>query len=177
MQRRIANVNISSAGGTASKGSKTYKVTLPTSWVGALGIDGERREVELAFDGEYITLSRLLTAGEFAGRKLEQGHDVRKFWFYDGDSLCTTIYADFTDETLAVENHVDDPVKTAFGCNSRPKWDDFMAFLEDRCIPRERAGLLEYLEAIGIGGYESLDIIGKTAGRMAEDNQWLKIGN
>ena len=42
-------------------------------------------------------------------------------------------------------------------------------------MPRGRDGLREYLEAIGVGGYEPLEIIQKTAGRMAEDNQWLEI--
>ena len=48
-------------------------------------------------------------------------------------------------------------------------------FLEDRCIPRSRAGLREYLEAIGVDKYDPLEIIQKTEGRMSEDNQWLKV--
>ena len=68
-----------------------------------------------------------------------------------------------------------DPVKTAFGNNPHPTWDDFQAFLEERCIPRQRAGLREYLEAIGVAEYDPLQIIQKTKGRMAEDQQWLEV--
>ena len=175
MEKRVAKVNISPAGGTAAKGAKTYKVTLPNSWMSALGIGKGHRELELAFDGEKIILSPSLTGEEFAARKLEQNHDVRLFRFFDGDSLCTTIYADFTDETLAADNYVKDPVKTAFGNNARPTWEDFQMFLEERCMPRQRAGLREYLEAIGVGEYDPLEIIRKTAGRMAEDSQWLEL--
>ena len=32
MEKRTAKVNISAAGGTAAKGSRTCKVTLPTTW-------------------------------------------------------------------------------------------------------------------------------------------------
>lgn len=175
MEKRIAKVNISSAGGTAAKGAKTCKVTLPTSWLDALGISERRREVELAFDGKQIVLSRHLPGEEFAVQKLASGHDVRVLRFLDADKLCTTIYVDFTDETLTAENHVADPVKTAFGNNVLPTWADFQTFLEERCVPRQRAGLREYLEALGVDEYEPIEIIKKTAGRMAEDKQWLMI--
>jgi len=107
--------------------------------------------------------------------KSEQKQDIRRFQYFDEDKLCTTIHADFANKTLIAENHVDDPVVTAFGRNVQPTWEDFKAFLEERCIPRERAGLREYLEVIGVGEYDPLEIILKTNGRMAEDKQWLKV--
>ena len=175
MERRIAKMNISSAGGTAARGSKTCKVTLPTSWVEAMGIEGDRRELELAFDGTAITLSRRLSGPEFAAQQSARGHEVRVLRLYDGDTLCSTIYADFTGQTLAVENQAVPLVKTAFGNNPLPAWEDFQRFLEERCIPRQRAGLREYLEALGLEGYDPLAIIEKTGGRMAEDRQWLTV--
>ena len=175
MEKRMAKINISAAGGTAAKGAKTCKVTLPTTWVDALGINNEHREVKLSFDGEKITLARCLSVQEFVSQKRAQGHNMRRLRFYDGDRLCTTIYADFTDETLIAENHIDDPVKTAFGNNPLPDWTDFQAFLHERCVPKERAGLREYLEALGLDEYEPLAIIQKTGGRMAEDQQWIEM--
>ena len=167
MEKRTAKVNISAAGGTATKGSRTCKVTLPTTWLEAMGVSESRRELELSFDGERITLSRSGAA--------DIGHDGRIFRYYDGQRLCTTIRADFTAKTVSAENHVADPVKTAFGNDPRPTWDDFQAFLEERCVPRQRAGLREYLEAIGVAEYDPLQIIRKTQGRMAEDQQWLEV--
>lgn len=175
MERRIAKVNISSAGGTASSGSKTCKVTLPTSWVEEIGINRDHRELELTFDGATITLSRRLGGPEFASRQLAQGHEVRVLRLYDGDVLCSTIYADFTEQTVMAENQAVPPIKTAFGNNPLPSWEDFHRFLEDRCIPRQRAGLREYLEALGLDTYDPLAIIEKTGGRMAEDQQWLSM--
>ena len=52
---------------------------------------------------------------------------------------------------------------------------DYEVFLAERCVPRARAGLREYLEAIGVSEYDPLAIIRKTAGRMAEDDQWLTV--
>ena len=89
--------------------------------------------------------------------------------------LCSTIYADFTAQTVVVENQPVPPIKTAFGNNLLPAWEDFQRFLEERCIPRQRAGLREYLEALGLEEYDPLAIIEKTGGRMAEDQQWLAI--
>lgn len=168
MEKRTAKVNISAAGGTAAKGSRTCKVTLPTTWLESMGISESQRELELSFDGERITLSRPDAVSD-------AGHDVRTFRFYDGQRLCTIIRADFTARTVSVENYVADPVKTAFGNNPHPTWADFQTFLEERCIPRQRAGLREYLEAIGVAEYDPLQIIRKTQGRMAEDQQWLEV--
>ena len=175
MDRRTAKVNVSHAGGTAAKGSKTCKITLPTKWVEAMGIDREHRELELDFDGTVITLSRHLSGAEFAQQHLAQGHEVCVLRFYYGNDLCSVIYADFTEQTIAVENQAVTPIKTAFGNNLFPDWEDFQSFLAERCIPCQRAGLREYLEVWGLEEYDPLSIIEKTGGRMAEDQQWLTI--
>lgn len=175
MEKRIANMIISAAGGTAGKGAKTNKIALPSSWVTAIGITENDRRVELTFDGASITISRRLCVEEFATMKLEAGHDLRKMRYYDGSVLCTVICADFSDHTLAAENRTTNWVKTAFGRNEVPVWEDFEAFLEERCIPRARAGLREYLEILCLEEYDPLAILQKTAGRMAEDDQWLEL--
>lgn len=175
MERRKAKVNISPAGGTAGKGAKTYKVTLPTTWVERLGVTEERRELDLVFDGRRIILSQCPSGSEFAKRQRAQGHAVRSFRLYDGNQLCSTIYADFTEQTVMVENQAVPPIKTAFGNNPVPSWEDFQRFLKERCIPRQRAGLREYLEVLGLEEYDPLAIIEKTSGRMAEDQQWLTV--
>ena len=175
MERRTAKVNISSAGGTASEGSKTCKVTIPTAWLGVMGVSEEQRELELTFDGTKITLARHLGGPELAKLQRELGHEVRILRLFDGNTLCSVIYADCTEQKVAVENQSSDPVKTAFGNNSYPDWEDFQRFLSERCIPQQRAGLREYLETLGLEEYDPLVIIEKTGGRMAEDNQWLTI--
>ncbi len=175
MERRMAKVNISAAGGNAGAGAKTCKVTLPTTWLSALGIGKDRREVILAFDGERIVILPALSMKEYAQKKLAAGHQVYSFRYYDGNRLCTLIYADFTDQTLQAENHTADLVKTAFGKKALPTWEDLCAFLEERCIPRSREGLRDYLTDIGTDEYEPLEIIKKTQGRMAEDDQWLEV--
>lgn len=175
MEKRLGNIIIQTPGGTAAKGSSTYKVSLPSSWIKELGIAAEKRQVELCFDGKTITISKRLTLPEFISQKSKAGHAILQFFYYDGDILCSLVAADFTDQTLCAENYVSDVIKTAFGNNEVPTWNDFKNFLEERCIPRARAGLREYLEALGLDEYDPLEIIKKTSGRMAEDNQWIKI--
>lgn len=171
----MAKVNISVAGGSAGVGAKTCKVTLPTTWLSALGVREDSREVVLSFDGEKITVSPALSLEEYAAKKLAMGHHVYSLGYHDGSRLCTLIYADFTDQTLQVENHTDLLVKTAFGKKTLPTWEDFLTFLEERCIPRGRAGLNGYLADMGLTEYDPLEIIKRTEGRMAEDDQWLKV--
>lgn len=175
MAQRTAKINISSAGGTASKNSKTCKVTLPKTWLEEMGITDECRELALSFDGTRITLSRRISGPDFAVQQSMLDHDVRILRLYDGEELCSSIYADLTGQMVVVENQAVSPVKTAFGNNVIPDWEDFQEFLSERCIPRQRSGLREYLEALGLEEYDPLAIIEKTGGQMAEDQQWLTI--
>lgn len=47
------------------------------------------------------------------------------------------------------KNYTEQAIKTAFGKNQFPSWADLESFLEERCIPRQRGGLREYLETLG----------------------------
>lgn len=173
MERRIAKLIVGKAGGTAGKDSKTYKVSLPSKWVAELGLTDSK--MEIAFDGERIIISPYLSMDKFLDNKKSLGHKLMKLEFYDGEILCTRIVADFTDKTLSVQNTTERIVKTAFGKNEVPTWEDFQNFLEERCVPRSRSGIREYLETIGVEEYNPLEILKKTNGRMAEDGQWIKL--
>ena len=175
MQQRTAKINFNAAGGTASGNATACKVTIPTKWVKELGLDALHRNVELLFDGNRIILVPAATGVDFARQKKKLGHSVYRLEYYDRDQLCTAIYADFTDEMLTVENYVEDPVKRAFGNNRNPSWEDFQLFLQERCLPKDRAGLREYLDTLGLAEYDPWEIIRITEGRMAEDHQWLRI--
>lgn len=172
MEKRLAKVNISYAGGTAAKGSKTYKITIPSTWISKLNLDSDEK-VELTFDNEKITVTKHMGLVEFKIKN--KSHELKTFLYYDKDTLCSCIVADFTEHTLCVENYTTNMVKTAFGKNALPTWDDFMSFLEERCIPRQRDGVNEYLDSIGLDEYDPIEIIKKTKGKMAEDNQRLEI--
>ncbi len=175
MEKRISNIMIQAAGGTASKDSNNYKISLPSSWVKELGITDDSRQVEISFDGTTICISRRLSAEDFIRINKSKNHTLIQLLFYDAETLCTRIIADYTQKAICAQNYVDDCIRTAFGNNPIPTWGDYQAFLEDRCIPRSRAGLREYLDTIGVECYDPLEIVQKTAGRMAEDNQWLKV--
>lgn len=175
MEKRKAKIIIGTAGGTAHKGSKTYKVSLPSAWMNELDLNEDNRDVELVFDGEKILVQPIKTIDNFKKEKFNLHHDVREIKFFDKNGLCTLICVDFTDKTLVAENYTENIVKTAFGNNDCPDWNDFISFLEERCLPKSRAGIREYLEAIGVSEYDPIEIIKKTAGRMAEDDQWIEM--
>lgn len=175
MEQRIGNIMIHHPGGTASKYSSTYTVTIPSSWVNQLGVNADNRQLLLSFDGTTITISKVIGFKEFVEAKRQAGHNLLLLSYYDGDTLCSQIAADDTNQTLCVKDFVTDCLKTAFGNNQLPTWEDYLNFLEDRCIPRTRAGLREYLEALGLDEYDPLKIIQKTSGRMAEDDQWIHL--
>lgn len=94
METRTARLSVGHSGGTAGAGSRNYKVTLPTKWIERLGLGVNNREMELALDGDRIIITPRLTAEEFAENAIKHGHSVYKFSFFDGDRLCSVIYAD-----------------------------------------------------------------------------------
>ena len=175
METRFGKITASKAGGTAASGSKTYKLSLPSTWVAAMGLVGDGGRVVLSFDGKVITIRPEQSMEQYKATRLAQGHELMEIHYYNGDTLCTLIYADKTAQDICAENYTDNLVKTAFGKNLLPTWADLESFLEERCIPRQRAGLREYLEALGLDEYDYLAIIQKTKGRMAEDDQWMEV--
>ena len=175
METRLGRITASKAGGTAGIGSKTYKLSLPSSWVSAMDFSDKGGRVILSFDGEAILIQPQQDMEQYRDARLAQGHDLLEIRYYNGDDMCTLIYADKTVRDLRADNQTDNLVKTAFGKNILPSWADLEAFLEERCIPRNRAGLREYLETLGLDEYDPLAIIQKTHGRMAEDDQWMEI--
>ena len=150
-------------------------MTLPSRWLQAMGITDEKREVELTFDGHQIVITKVVTIEEFYDEKKAQSHSLKTLKFWNANTLCTTIVADFTNHTLCAENHTSQLVKTAFGKKQLPTWADLMAFLEERCVPRQREGIREYLETLGLDEYDPWEIIKRTQGRMAEDQQWIEV--
>ena len=175
METRLEKLIVSRAGGTAGSGSVTYKISLPSKWISAMRLDTENRRAVLSFDGNAITVRPEMTLAQFKAARLAEGHDLLNIRYYDGQDLCTAICVDQTARDLQIENHTDCLIKTAFGKNSSPSWSDWKAFLEERCIPRQRAGLREYLEQLGLDEYDPLAIVKKTKGRMAEDDQWMEV--
>lgn len=175
MESRKAKISSCAAGGTAGKGSKTYKLTIPSAWINKLGLNEDAREVTMSFDGDSITITPVQTPDQFVKRRLSLGHNVVSIKYFDKKKLCSQIYADKTSEELIVENHTDLFTKTAFGKKEDPSWSDLEFFIEDRCIPRQRAGLRYYLEALDLSEYDPWSIISKTKGKIAEDDQWMEV--
>ena len=88
---------------------------------------------------------------------------------------CTVIDVDFLNSSVKIVNYTDDLLHRAFGIIENPSWEDFMYFLEDRCVPRTRGNIKQILSGLGIDSYDPLQIIEKTQGRLSDDDMWLKI--
>ena len=175
METRTANLIIGTSGGTAGRNATNYKLALPSTWIKEMGLTPEQRQVELRFDGTSITIAKKLSFAEFLEASRHAGHKTLLLSCYSEEVLCARIAADETEKTVCVENLAADYLKLPFGNNQAPSWADYQHFLEDRCIPKNRARLQEYLETIGVDSYEPLEIIRKTHGRMAEDDLWLTV--
>ncbi len=96
--------------------------------------------------------------------------------FMQKQKVCTKIYVDYRNKKVKIINMTDDILHRAFGVNENPDWNDYCAFLEERCFPESRSFAKKILEELEItSSYDPLAIIEKTQGRMAEDNQYINI--
>ena len=92
-----------------------------------------------------------------------------------GDDILTSILVDFLHEQINVVDYFSHPMKRAFGVKKRPSWDDFVSFLEDRCVPRSRDHMKLILRDYKLDSYDPFAIVERTGGRMAEDERYIKI--
>lgn len=100
---------------------------------------------------------------------------VKKMNYMYNEKLCTSIYVDYKNKKVDIENHTDSLLFTAFGVNEHPTFKDYEDFLERRCVPRTRGNIENVLKEIGVPSYDPLSIVEKTQGKMAEDNFWIDI--
>ena len=91
MEIRNGKMIVGAAGGTAGKGAKTYKVSIPSAWVAAMGVDCSEKEIELQFDGEQIVIKKKMSGKVFAEQKKSKQHHVKCCKYYNGHALCTVI--------------------------------------------------------------------------------------
>lgn len=98
-----------------------------------------------------------------------------RLWYMRENEICTVIDVDERLRKVKVHNYTNDYISRAFGKNERPTFEEYEAFLESRCFPRERDKMKLILADLGLPFYDPFLIIEKTAGRMAEDNYWIRI--
>ena len=98
-----------------------------------------------------------------------------RMWYMYKNKKCTLIDVDEMNEKIWIKNYVRNIMFRAFGANSEPTYEDFREFLKSRCFPETRDKMKIQLEALGIPFYDPMLIIGKTQGRMAEDDFWILI--
>lgn len=122
---------------------------------------------------DHFAVSRQ-TISKYLNRPLVDAF-VMRLDFMFRQKVCTEIYVDFEHKQIRIVNRTDDIMKRAFGVNENPTWEDFEAFLEERCFPRTRAMSKTILRHIGVDHYDPLQIIEKTKGRTAEDNQYINF--
>lgn len=125
-------------------------------------------EIAQTFNVSRQTISKYLN-------KPLNGNYVMRLDFMFRQKVCTEIYVNFADKKIKIVNRTNDIMKRAFGINENPDWNDFEQFLEERCFPKSRAFRKTILKKIGADGYDTLQILEKTGGRTAEDNQYVRF--
>ena len=97
--------------------------------------------------------------------------------YMDREKPATIIDACPLTEKVQIVNLTDDMLSRAFGVREQPTWEDYLEFLESRCMPRTRYGIREELNSYGINSYDPFQIVEKTKGRVYGDGQRLERMN
>lgn len=100
---------------------------------------------------------------------------VIEFDYMYKNTVMSHVIADYGANKVKVTNYTDDIIFTPFGVNMNPTIDDFEAFLESRCFPRERRNCKQLLDDLGLINYSPILIVMKTHGRQLEDYCWIKF--
>lgn len=95
--------------------------------------------------------------------------------YYHRETVCTVIDVDETKEKIDIINYNNNTLFQAFGANKKPTFQDYNEFLASRCFPPTRDKIKTVLADLNLPFYDPLMIIEKTAGKMAEDDFWIKV--
>lgn len=120
----------------------------------------------------FISDPRLIDQVRIPDR--DPAYPLRMYYKYL-DQICTVIDVDERYRRVRIKNFVPDLQFRAFGRTESPTFEEYEAFLESRCFPRERDKMKLMLNELGLPFYDPMLIIGKTKGRMAEDDFSIEI--
>ena len=85
MEIREVKVSSCAPSGTAGAGAKSYRISLPSSWVKQLGLENGDSKAELVFDGETIVIRPKQTEDMtiLISQAIKLEHVVVKYEYYD----------------------------------------------------------------------------------------------
>lgn len=98
-----------------------------------------------------------------------------RLWYMLKNSVCTIIDVNEKNQTVKIVNYTQNKLFRAFGINDKPSFKDYEEFLKSRCFLETHDELNSMLNDLGVPVYDPLLIIEKTAGRMADDDFWIKV--
>lgn len=109
--------------------------------------------------------------------KAFDNNDTVRLLYMSKDKVMTVIDVNDKEEKIKIKNFTDKIFFRAFGINENPSWNNYQEFLEDRCVPRTRYNIDEILKDMGMTEYNSFEFIKRTQGRMADDKEWILLGD
>lgn len=109
-----------------------------------------------------------------AGFREEEGFVLQLDYMFR-NRCCTSIWVNFKERRIRIENQTPNILHRAFGVKASPQWEDFELFLKERCFPPSRDQIKNVLADLELDSYDPLAIIEKTCGQMAEDQQWIRL--
>ena len=129
----------------------------------------ENGKVRMNGSMSFILLSLLCDPALVEKMRVPERTLPLRIWYLHLNTPCTLIDADQSARIVRIRNYVAYVPYRAFGVNTEPSYEDFEAFLESRCFPRERDNAKLVLRTMSLPFYDPLEIILRTEGRLEED--------
>ena len=136
MEKRKANIIFGKSGGNASRNSYNCKISIPKTWVDRMGVNIDNREVELAFDGDRITIQNKPVVNKwkvqevaFFWMQMYKNHESIPFYNFKDNIIMGDELANLGFEMDCVKSYCD-----TFGEMRMPDIDELKHFLPEMNI-------------------------------------------
>lgn len=91
------------------------------------------------------------------------------------DKKSADLFVDFENKTVRYINYETHRFGGIFKKKTPPTWNDFIKFLESRCVCKERVGLNSILASLGLFSYDPWEYVKRTRGVVLRDHRWLRF--
>lgn len=127
--------------------------------------------------GPIVALMTILNNNKelFDYYRLNKTEYPMRLFYMNKNDISTVIDVDYVNRRVKFRNYTDNIVERAFGVREKVSFEDYEHFIESRCFPSSRDKMKIELEKLDLPFYDPISIIEKTQGRLADDDNWIRI--
>ena len=89
------------------------------------------------------------------------------------NEILTSVSVNKLTKKVTFKNYTNDPMDCVFGIQKTATYDDVMYFFERRTFPKNRVGIEDILEYMGLKKYDPYRMCKFLKGKTEQDENWI----